>query len=262
MITSSRRRSLGRYDEPTRRSCANSPASMRFASSTSCAASSNGTRPISLRYMRTGSADGARLPSSRSRGTAASSTTGSTTSMPRAAIPCKTASLASVGKSAAANAAPISSVVRKPLVCPRSRRSRNTSWSATIVCARERVGWVMSARPADQYTQQPSDTHRRFGAGTEPTPPPRGVDRVLETADCALAQGAAMRFECDELTEHSVVLLGLVDRVEPLQARFELGDAPRRVHLLQPRQHRCRIALVVVRCDPQRLDSELDDQVA
>src|SRR4051794_11055589 len=262
MVTNSRRRSSGRYDESTSRSCAKSPASTRFANSTSCAASSKGTRPISLRYMRTGSADGARLPSSRSRGTARSSATGSTTSMSRAAMPCRTASVAAGGKSAAVNAAPISSVVRKPLICPRSRRSRNTSWSATIDCARGRVGWVMSARPADQYTQQPSDTHRRFGAETEPTPPTAGVDRVLEGAECLLAQGAAMRLECDELTEHAVVLLGLIDRVEPLQARFELGDAPRRVHFLQPGQHRCRIALVVVSCDPQRLDGELDDQVA
>src|SRR4051794_7726070 len=71
-----------------------------------------------------------------------------------------------------------------------------------------------------------------------------------------------MLLERDELTERPVVVVHLLDRVEPLQPRLDLRDASRGGQLLEADEHLGGIALAGLLADPYRLDRQLGDEGA
>ena len=179
----------------------NSPPSIRMARSTSCAAVSSGTFPISLRYIRTGSFVGAfRMSSSRGRRIEPASGSGS-----RSSRPASTISMPSWRRCS-------STCVRKSSTCSgvRSSTGRPSRSSSAVTKPRSRPRAATASRSSSMFTPGGGVRRaRRTGASVA------DAGGFFACADTVLGLVGRPELDCGWLTQKSSLFIACASSPEP-----------------------------------------------
>src|SRR6476646_7667022 len=232
-----------------------SPASIRRARSTSCAALRSGTLPISLRYIRTMSFVGARRRSTSIRTCVAASVSSpgtSMTSMP-SVVRCswiwvRNSSTCSGVKSSTGTASRRSSDVTNPRSRP---RATICSFTSSIPNGSRAAAGSLTRFPSRSRARPPQCTERfarRPGRGTT-------VARSRKLAVQSLPDATQFAVHLGEFSEE--VVPPRIDRgIELLQPHAHLIAPRLQQELVEPREHTVRILGGVVALERRDLTRE------